>query len=86
MTVVDKNEDLIAFAGKTEDPNAIVPSLESYLEAMTTKNDRVSNSARNYINSADDKGSDFQEQRASICSRVPSPIHQKHLFSLNRIT
>ena len=28
MTVVDKNEDLIAFAGKTEDPSALVPSLE----------------------------------------------------------
>ena len=32
MTVVDKNEDLIAFAGKTEDPNALFPSLESHLE------------------------------------------------------
>ena len=31
MTVVDKNEDLIAFAGKTEDPSALVLSLESYL-------------------------------------------------------
>ena len=31
MTVVDKNEDLIAFAGKTEDPSALVPSLESLL-------------------------------------------------------
>ena len=30
MTVVDKNEDLIAFAGKTEDPSALVFSLESY--------------------------------------------------------
>ena len=29
MTVVDKNEDLIAFAVKTEDPSALVPSLES---------------------------------------------------------
>ena len=27
MTVVDKNKDLIAFAGKTEDPSALVPSL-----------------------------------------------------------
>ena len=54
MTVVDKNEDLIAFAGKTEDPSALVPSLEAYLEAMTTKNDNILTSARNYINSADD--------------------------------
>ena len=60
MTVVDKNEDLIAFAGKTEDPSALVPSLESYLEAMTTKNDNILASARNYINSADDKVSEFQ--------------------------
>ena len=37
MTVVDKNEDLIAFAVKTEDPRALVPSLESYLEALTKK-------------------------------------------------
>ena len=72
MTVVDKNEDLIAFAGKTEDPSALVPSLESYLEAMTTKNDKILASARNYINSADDKVSEFQEPRASIRSRVPS--------------
>ena len=61
MTVVDKNEDLIAFAGKTEDPSALVPSLESYLEAMTTKNDKILTSARNYINAA-----------AYIRSRVPS--------------
>ena len=72
MTVVDKNEDLIAFAGKTEDPSALVPSLESYLEAMTTKNDKTLASARNYINSADDKVSEFQEPRASIRSRLPS--------------
>ena len=72
MTVVDKNEDLIAFAGKTEDPSALVPSLESYLEAMTTKNDKIPSSAQNYINSADDKVSEFQEPRASIRSRLPS--------------
>ena len=71
-TVVDKNEDLIAFAGKTEDPSALVPSLESYLEAMTTKNDKILTSARNYINSADDKVSEFQEPRTSIRSRLPS--------------
>ena len=72
MTVVDKNEDLIAFAGKTEDPSALVPSLESYLEAVTTKNDKILTSARNYINSADDKVSEFQEPRAPILSRFPS--------------
>ena len=72
MTVVDKNGDLIAFAGKTEDPSALFPSLESYLEAMTTKNDKILTSARNHINSADDKMSEFQEPRASIRSRLPS--------------
>ena len=71
MSVVDKNEDLIAFAGKTENPSALVPSLESYLEAMTTKNDKKLTSARNYINSAD-KVSEFQEPRASIRSIFPS--------------
>ena len=40
MTVVDKDEDLIAVAGKTEDQSAIVFSLESYLEAMKAKNDK----------------------------------------------
>ena len=72
MTVVDKNEDLIAFAGKTEDPSALVPSLESYLEARTTKNDKILTSAGNYINSANDKVSEFQEPRASIRSRLSS--------------
>ena len=72
MTVVDKNEDLIAFAGKTDDPSALVPSLESYLEAMTTKNDKILISARNYINSVDDKVSEIQEPRAPILSRLPS--------------
>ena len=72
MTVVDKNEDLIAIAGKTEVPSALVPSLESYLEAMTTMNDKIHTSARNYINSADDKVSEFQEARAPILSRLPS--------------
>ena len=72
MTVVEKNEYLIAFAGKTEDPSAPAPSLESYLEAMTTRNDKIFASARKYINSADDKVSEFQEPRASIRSRDPS--------------
>ena len=72
ITVLDKNEDLIEFAGKTEDPSALVPSLESYLEAMTTKNDKIITSARNYINSADDKVSEFQEPSAPILSRLPS--------------
>ena len=39
---------------------------------MTTKNDKILTSARNYINSADDKVSEFQEPRASIRSRLPS--------------
>ena len=72
MTVVDKNEDMIAFAGKTEDPSALVPSLESYLEAMTTKNDKILTSARNYINSADHEKSEIQEPRAFIRYRVSS--------------
>ena len=72
MTVVDKNEHLIAFAGKTEDPSKLVSSLESNLEAMTTKNDKILTSTQNYINSADDKVSECQKPRASIRSRVPS--------------
>ena len=68
MTVVDKNEDLISFSGKTEDPIALVPSLESYLEAMTTRNDKMLTSARNNINfcAADDKVSEFQKPSVSI--------------------
>ena len=72
MTVVDKNMELIAFAGKTEDPSALVLSIESYLEAMTAKNDKILTLAPNYINSVDDKVSEFQEPRASIRSRLLS--------------
>ena len=72
MSVVDKNEDLTAFAGKKEDPSALVASLESYSEALTTKNDKILTSAQNYINSADDKVSEFQEPRATIRSSVSS--------------
>ena len=53
--VLDKNEVLTVFAGKTEDPSVFFPSLDSYLGAMTTKNDKISSSAQMYINSADDK-------------------------------
>ena len=81
MNFVDKIYDLIAFAGKTEDPSALVLSLESYLEAMTTKNDKILTSAGNYINSADDKMSEFQEPRASIRSRVPSLMALSHTSS-----
>ena len=81
MTVVDENEDLIAFAGKMEDPSALVPSLESYLEEMKNKNDKILTSARNYIISADDKVSEFQELRTSIRSRVPSLIAWSKTFS-----
>ena len=87
LTVVDKNEDLIAFAGKTEVPSALVPSLESYLEAMTTKNDKIHTSAQNYFNSADDKVSEFQEARAPILSRLHSIMTSlKYLVSVNMIT
>ena len=72
IIVVDENGNLIAFAGKTEDPSGLVPSLESYSEAMTTKSDKILTSAQKYINSADDKVSEFQEPRASIRSRLPS--------------
>ena len=81
MTVLDKNEDLIAIAGKTEDPSALVPSLVSYIEAMTTKNDKILTSAQNYINSADDKASEFQEPRVSIRSRLPSLMASSKTFS-----
>ena len=87
MTVVDKNEDLIAFAGKTEDPSSLIPSLESCLEARTTKNDKILYSARNYINSADDKVTEFQEPRASIRSRLPLIMAlSKTPVSVNMIT
>ena len=72
MTIVDQNEDLMASAGKMEDPSALVPSLRSYLEAMTTKNDKILTSAQNCINFLDDKVSEFQEPRESIRSRVSS--------------
>ena len=72
ITVVDKNEDLIAFARKTEDPSSLFPSSESYSEARTTKNDKILTSSRNYVNSADDKVSAFQEPKTSIRSRVSS--------------
>ena len=72
MTVVDQNQELIAFAEKTEDPSALAPSLESYLEEMTTKNNKILTSAQNNINSADEKVSGFQEPKASSRSRFPS--------------
>ena len=46
MTIVDKNEDLIAFAGKIEDPSALFLSLKYYWEAMTTKKNNILTSAR----------------------------------------
>ena len=81
MTVVDKNVDLIAFAGKTEYPSALLSSLESYLEKMTTKNDKILTSARNYIHSGDNKVSEFQESRAFSWSRVPSLIASPKISS-----
>ena len=56
---------------KMEYSIALVHSLESYLEAMTTKNEKILTSAQNYINSADDNVSEFPEPRAFIRSRVP---------------
>ena len=52
---------VIVFAGKTEDPSKLVPLLESFIEAMTSKNDNILTSTQNYINFADDKVSEFQE-------------------------
>ena len=72
VSVVDKNEDLIAFVGKMEDPTAIFLSLESYLVVRTTKNDKIFTSARLYINSADDKVNEYQEPSASFRSTVSS--------------
>ena len=55
---------------------------------MTTRNDKILTSAQNYINSADDKVSEFQEPRASIRSRLPSIVasSKKNLVSVNMIT
>ena len=39
---------------------------------MTNKNDMILTLAQNYIKSADDKVSEFQEPRASIRSKLPS--------------
>ena len=48
---------------------------------MTTKHDKILASARNNINSADDKRSEFQEPRASIRSRDPSLMASSKTFS-----
>ena len=53
MAVVEKNEDLIAFARINEDLCALFTSIESYSEALATKKDKIFCSAQNYINSAD---------------------------------
>ena len=71
MTNIDKNEDRIAFAEKSEDQSAHVPSLV-LLEDNDKKERQDPPSARNYINTADDKVSEFQEPRASIRTRVSS--------------
>ena len=62
------------------------------LRAMTTKNDKILTSARNYNNSADDKVSEFQEPRASIRSRLPSlmtssktSIQRKHDYVIAKM-
>ena len=68
MTVVYKNEDLITFAGKTEDRIAPVPSLVSYLEAMTTKNDKIQTTSTILMM----KRMNFRNRGASIRSRVSS--------------
>ena len=65
MTAVDKNEDLITFDGKTEDRSVLVQSKESYLEAMTFKNDK-------FLTSAQGVPFEFQEPRFFILSRVSS--------------
>ena len=59
--LLNKKDRLIAFNGKKEIPCALVPSLESYSEAMTSKNDKILASAQNVINFADDKLSEFQK-------------------------
>ena len=46
MTVVHKNEELTAFAGKMANPRKKVHLLESYLEVMAYKNDKTLISAR----------------------------------------
>ena len=40
MSDVDKIEELIAFAWKTEDPNALVHSLVYHLGAIINKNNK----------------------------------------------
>ena len=72
LTVVHKNHDLIEFAVKTDNPSALFLFWESYLEALTTKNDKILTSAQNCINSADNKMNKFQETSVFIRSRVSS--------------
>ena len=68
INVVDKNEDFIAFAGKTEDPNALFTSLEFYLGALTTKYNKILTAAQNYTNSGAEEAREFLEPRTSILS------------------
>ena len=53
--VVDKNEELIDLAQKTEDPDAACKNLEKWLECVTKKTDEFIAAARGYINSVQDK-------------------------------
>ena len=52
---------------------------------MTTTNDKIVTSARNHINSADDKVSEFQELRASNRSRVPSLMASSKTSSQHKL-
>ena len=79
-----QKNDLVAFARKTHDPSGLFLSLESYLETKTTKNDKILISARNCINSVDDKVIEFQKLRAFVRSRVHSPMASSEVSSQHK--
>ena len=53
--VVDRNEELLDLAQKTEDPDADRKNLEKWLEFVTKKTDEYIAAARGCINSVQDK-------------------------------
>ena len=53
--IVDKNEEFLDLAQKTEDPDAACKNLEKWLESVTEKSDKVIAAARWYNDWVQDK-------------------------------
>ena len=90
--LVQKNEELLDLASKTENPDSIYPVLEQWLDDKTKNNDKFLLAARSYIDSVADRDTVYegvnpqgQSKRSSRQTTQSMSSQRKHEFLMAKL-